>query len=117
MAAINAIRFCYFFVWSKNLLSPERAHGNTERSTDMSGISDCGSTSRRRARSGNSVSNAIIRGWHTVGAVARVLATRQRLLDMDDRMLSDLGISRAQAEFELSRSAWNIAEERRRRRD
>jgi hypothetical protein len=30
---------------------------------------------------------------------------------MDDRMLSDLGISRAQAEFELSRSAWNIAEE------
>jgi uncharacterized protein YjiS (DUF1127 family) len=84
----------------------------------MSGISDCGSTtSRRRAEIGNSVSDAIARGWHTVRAVARALTTRQRLLDMDDRMLSDLGISRAQAEFELSRSAWNIAEERRRRRD
>ena len=34
---------------------------------------------------------------------------------MDDRMLADLGISRAQAQFELSRSAWDIAEERMRR--
>jgi uncharacterized protein YjiS (DUF1127 family) len=36
---------------------------------------------------------------------------------MDDRMLADLGISRAQAQFELSRSAWDIAEERMRRSD
>ena len=81
-----------------------------EGSTDMSGIIDCGSTSPRRAGIGYSVSDAIARGWHSVRAVARALTTRQRLLDMDDRMLADLGISRAQAQFELSRSAWDIAE-------
>ena len=81
----------------------------------MSGISDCGSTSRRRARIGESASHVLARGWHAVRAVARVLTTRQKLLDMDDRMLADLGISRAQAQFELSRSAWDIAEERLRR--
>jgi uncharacterized protein YjiS (DUF1127 family) len=83
----------------------------------MSVISDCGSTARRRARIGESASYAIARGWHAIRAVARVLTTRQRLLDMDDRMLADLGISRAQAQFELSRSAWDIAEERMRRSD
>jgi uncharacterized protein YjiS (DUF1127 family) len=36
---------------------------------------------------------------------------------MDDRMLADLGISRAQAQFELSRSPWDFAEERMRRGD
>jgi uncharacterized protein YjiS (DUF1127 family) len=83
----------------------------------MSVISDCGSTSRRRARIGKSTSNAIARSWHAVRAVARSLRTRQRLLDMDDRMLADLGISRAQAQFELSRSPWDFAEERMRRGD
>ena len=33
--------------------------------------------------------------------------TRRMLTQMDDRMLSDLGISRAQASFEASRSMWD----------
>ncbi len=33
--------------------------------------------------------------------------TRRMLTDMDDRMLSDLGISRAQASFEASRWLWD----------
>ena len=33
--------------------------------------------------------------------------TRRLLTQMDDRMLSDLGISRAQASFEASRSMWD----------
>jgi uncharacterized protein YjiS (DUF1127 family) len=32
---------------------------------------------------------------------------RQRLGDLDDRMLQDLGISRAQAEYEASRPIWD----------
>ncbi len=37
----------------------------------------------------------------------RITTTRRGLMDMDDRMLSDLGISRAQAQFELSRKPWS----------
>ena len=33
--------------------------------------------------------------------------TRRMLTDMDDRMLSDLGSSRAQASFEASRWPWD----------
>ncbi|HET6608270.1 MAG TPA: DUF1127 domain-containing protein [Rhodopila sp.] len=33
--------------------------------------------------------------------------TRHYLTEMDDRTLADLGISRAQAEFEASRWMWN----------
>ncbi len=33
--------------------------------------------------------------------------TRRYLTEMDDRMLADLGISRAQAAFEASRWMWN----------
>lgn len=33
--------------------------------------------------------------------------TRRMLTDMDDQMLSDLGISRAQASFEASRWMWD----------
>lgn len=38
----------------------------------------------------------------------RVINTRQGLVDLDDRMLKDLGVSRAQAQFELSRSVWRL---------
>ena len=40
--------------------------------------------------------------------VWRVISTRQALSDMDDRMLQDLGISRAQAQFEVSRPVWKL---------
>jgi uncharacterized protein YjiS (DUF1127 family) len=38
----------------------------------------------------------------------RVMATRPDASRLDDRMLADLGISRAQAEFEASRAPWRI---------
>ena len=40
-------------------------------------------------------------GW--LGARLMPSTDRHRLLELDDRMLSDLGISRAQAEFEARR--------------
>ncbi len=49
-----------------------------------------------------------LRAWY------RVMVTRRDLADMEDRMLADLGISRAQADFELSRSPWLAAQGRRR---
>lgn len=45
--------------------------------------------------------------WHGIGQVMQSWATRQDLCQLDDRMLKDLGISRAQAEFEASRSLWH----------
>jgi uncharacterized protein YjiS (DUF1127 family) len=36
----------------------------------------------------------------------RNFTTRRDLAEMDDRMLKDLGISRAQAHFEANRSIW-----------
>ncbi len=38
----------------------------------------------------------------------RVVTTRRDLAEMDDRMLQDLGISRAQAQFEVSRPVWKL---------
>jgi uncharacterized protein YjiS (DUF1127 family) len=37
--------------------------------------------------------------WHN-------FTTRRELAEMDDRMLKDLGISRAQAQFEANRPIW-----------
>ena len=38
----------------------------------------------------------------------RVMSTRQGLAELDDRMLQDLGVSRAQAQFEISRPIWKL---------
>ena len=38
----------------------------------------------------------------------RVVSTRQGLAELDDRMLKDLGVSRAQAAFEASRPVWKL---------
>lgn len=38
----------------------------------------------------------------------RVMASRPDADRLDDRMLADLGISRAQARFEASRAPWRI---------
>jgi uncharacterized protein YjiS (DUF1127 family) len=37
----------------------------------------------------------------------RVIVTRRQLAEMDDRMLSDIGISRADAWAEASRPFWD----------
>jgi uncharacterized protein YjiS (DUF1127 family) len=59
---------------------------------------------------GGTVRGALTRAWRHLRWVARVLNTRRDLQDIDPRMLQDLGISRAQADFELSRSPWQIHE-------
>lgn len=38
----------------------------------------------------------------------RTVVTRSELAEIEDRMLADLGISRAQAAFELSRAPWSV---------
>lgn len=39
--------------------------------------------------------------------VWRNYVTRRHLAELDDRMLQDLGISRAQAQFEANRPIWH----------
>ena len=46
------------------------------------------------------------RARHEVAIAWRFLTTRRHLLEMDDRMLKDIGISRAQADYIASRTAW-----------
>jgi uncharacterized protein YjiS (DUF1127 family) len=53
------------------------------------------------ARAGAGISQVAAYVW-------RVVTTRQALAEMDDRMLKDLGISRAQAQFEISRPVWKL---------
>jgi uncharacterized protein YjiS (DUF1127 family) len=45
---------------------------------------------------------------HVAAYVWRVVSTRQGLAELDDRMLKDLGVSRAQAQFEISRPIWKL---------
>jgi uncharacterized protein YjiS (DUF1127 family) len=46
------------------------------------------------------------RAGHEFHTAWRFLTTRRHLLEMDDRMLKDIGISRAQADYIASRTAW-----------
>ena len=63
-----------------------------------------------------SVSNGIASRFRPMLRVAgqgvavgwRVLTTRRELLEMDERMLKDIGISRAQANFEANRWFWQV---------
>lgn len=43
-----------------------------------------------------------------LATVWRTASTRQGLAELDDRMLKDLGVSRAQAQFEISRPVWKL---------
>jgi len=61
-----------------------------------------------------SIRTALARAWATLGVWRRILRTRRDLAEMDPRMLSDLGISRAQAEFQLRATPWTLAAWRRR---
>ena len=49
-----------------------------------------------------------IRAWHWIESTGRSIASRGELQEMDDRMLKDLGISRAQAEFLANRRVWRV---------
>jgi uncharacterized protein YjiS (DUF1127 family) len=58
-----------------------------------------------RSRADVSGRVARLRKW--MARVWRNKMTRHHLTEMDERMLADLGISRAQAEFEASRWMWD----------
>ena len=50
--------------------------------------------------------------WARLTLMAQARRTRRLLAEMDDRMLSDIGLSRADAHMEASRPAWDVARQR-----
>lgn len=52
---------------------------------------------------------ALVRAIHQAWQAA---TTRHLLAEMDDRMLADIGVSRAEAQLEANRAPWDIAERR-----
>ena len=55
---------------------------------------------------------SVQRGWTALMAVLvavlRARRTRRLLLEMDDRMLADIGIDRGEAWMEATRSPWDL---------
>jgi uncharacterized protein YjiS (DUF1127 family) len=45
-------------------------------------------------------------GW--LAAMMQAIGTRRQLAEMDDRMLKDIGIGRAEARREADRAPWDI---------
>ena len=56
---------------------------------------------------GRTVAPAPTRRLPGLAAMWRAITTRRMLAEMDDRMLADIGISRAQAAFEADRLPWD----------
>jgi uncharacterized protein YjiS (DUF1127 family) len=50
----------------------------------------------------------VAEGWTRFRAMLRARQTRQMLGEMDDRMLADIGVGRGDAQFEASRSMWDL---------
>ena len=69
----------------------------------MSGFTGFSPLSTSRGGFGGMVATAL----HATGRMFRVAMSRRYLAEMDDHMLHDLGISRAQANFEASRAPWH----------
>lgn len=69
----------------------------------MSGFTSFSSLGKSRHSFGAIVGAAI----GAAARMARVAMSRRYLVEMDDHMLHDLGISRAQANFEASRAPWH----------
>ena len=46
--------------------------------------------------------------WDRIAVAHAASVTRGLLADLDDRSLSDIGISRAQAQFEAERPVWEL---------
>ena len=49
------------------------------------------------------LAGASVLAWQWIASTRQSIASRRELRDLDDRMLKDLGISRAQADFLASR--------------
>lgn len=57
---------------------------------------------------GTLLRDAASAAWRTARVWHRTHKTRRALEEMDPRMLADLGISRAQADYQLSRAPWEL---------
>ena len=54
------------------------------------------------------------KGWmHAAFRVFQAIESRRLLAEMDDRMLSDIGISRGDADHEANRAPWDLTPSRR----
>ncbi len=89
-----AIRFRY----SKGLAMLVLSNNGRSQMSDI--------TAGRLVRNGVSLSGRLAAGWRAMARAIERRASRRNLAELDDRMLKDLGISRAQAEFEASRPVW-----------
>lgn len=54
------------------------------------------------------VTGAAALAWRHATVALEIALSRRHLREMDTRMLQDLGISRAQADFEAARAPWDI---------
>ncbi len=50
----------------------------------------------------------IAHAWHAARAARQDAVTRRQLASLDDRGLSDIGISRAQAQFLAEAPVWDV---------
>ncbi len=50
----------------------------------------------------------VSRAWQRLAAARADAVTRRRLAALDDRELKDIGLSRAQAQFEAERPIWEL---------
>lgn len=55
-----------------------------------------------------SLRDRLAMAWHAVGTALQGAATRRQLATLDDRALSDIGISRAQAQFVAEAPIWDV---------
>ena len=56
------------------------------------------------------IASGISHAWQTAQARARVRRERQLLATLDDRMLKDIGLTRADANLEAARPGWDMPE-------
>ncbi len=56
----------------------------------------------------HSLRDRLATAWHAVGTALQEAATRRQLGMLDDRALSDIGISRAQAQFIAEAPVWDV---------
>lgn len=54
------------------------------------------------------IASGISNAWQTAQARARVQRERQLLATLDDRMLKDIGLTRADANLEAARPSWDV---------
>lgn len=66
-----------------------------------------------RPARGFSIRRAIAGAVSVLHEMMRARASRRLLTEMDDRLLSDIGIGRGDAQHEASRSMWDLTPHRR----